>query len=142
MSPLDAPPDQPTFFTDRGLGSRMVPAGLRAAGLRITVMQDYYGAAKAECLEDQEWIADVTDAGMVVLTKDANMRFNRLVVRAIVKSGARCFALPRQDLTGAQMAARFIDNRQAILDIVTARAGPYFFHVHRDHVDEMPLPRN
>jgi hypothetical protein len=139
MSPLDVPPDQPVFFTDRGLGSRVVPARLRQAGLRITVMQEYYGAAKAERLEDQEWIADVTNAGMVILTKDANMRFNRLIVTAIVKSRARCFALPRQSLTGAEMADRFINNRRAILEIATSRAGPYFFHVQHNHVDEMPV---
>ncbi|ABW13368.1 hypothetical protein Franean1_3978 [Parafrankia sp. EAN1pec] len=58
---------------------------------------------------------------------------------AILASGARCFALARQDLTGCQMAQRLIDNREEILRVARSRPGPYFFHVHQDRVDEMPL---
>jgi hypothetical protein len=121
------------------MGAKVVPEALRAAGFDVVTMQDYYGSAKAECLADEDWIPDVTQAGMTVLTKDSRMRFNRLVVNAILDSGARCFALARQDLTGRQMAQRLIDNKEEVLRVARARLGPYFFHVHQDRVDEMPL---
>jgi hypothetical protein len=76
---------------------------------------------------------------MAVLTKDSKMRFNRLVVNAIIQSGARCFALPRQDLTGRQVAQRLIGNKDEILRVGRTRSGPYFFHVHQDRGDEMPF---
>ncbi|WP_239395270.1 hypothetical protein, partial [Frankia sp. CiP3] len=115
----------------------MVPEALRAAGFDVVTMQDHYGPAKAERLADEDWIPDVTQVGMTVFTKDSRMRFNRLIVHAILASGARCFALARQDLTGRQMAQRLIDNREEILRIARSRPGPYFFHVHQDRVDEM-----
>jgi len=102
-------------------------------------MQDHYGPAKAERLADEDWIPDVTRAGMAVLTKDSKMRFNRLIVDAIIGSGARCFALARQDLTGREMAHRLIDNKDEIIRLAQTRPGPYFFHVHQDRVDDMPL---
>ncbi len=121
------------------MGAKVVPAALQEAGFEIVTMQDYYGPAKAERLADEDWIPDVTLAGMAVLTKDSKMRFNRLVVKAIHHSGARCFALARQDLTGRQMAQRLIDNKNEILRVARTRHGPYFFHVHQDRVGEMPL---
>jgi hypothetical protein len=139
MSPPDAPPEPPRFFTDRGMGAKVVPDRLRAAGFDVVTMQDHYGVERAEGLADEDWIPAVTQAGMAVLTKDSKMRFNRLVVAAIVSSGARCFALARQDLTGPQMAQRLIDNQVKIMTIASTRPGPYFCHVHADRVDDMPL---
>lgn len=100
MLPPDGPPDPPVFFTDRGLGSRIFPDRLRAAGISVVAMQQHYGATRAENLADEHWISEVVGLGLIVLTKDSNMRFNRLVTSAIVASGARCFAFPRQDITG------------------------------------------
>ncbi len=108
-SPTGVPPDPPRFLTDRGLGTKIVPEALRAAGFDVVTMQDHYGPAKAERLADEDWIPDVTQVGMTVFTKDSRTRFNRLIVHAIIASGARCFALARQDLTGRQMAQRLID---------------------------------
>jgi hypothetical protein len=121
------------------MGAKIVPEALRAAGFDVVAMQDYYGPARAERLADEGWIPEVSQAGMAVLTKDSKMRFNRLIVDAIIGSGARCFALARQDLTGRQMAQRLIDNKDEILRLAQSRAGPYFFHVHQDRVDDMPL---
>ncbi len=130
MSLPDVPPDPPRFLTDRGMGVKIVPEALRAAGFDVVAMQDYYGPTRAERLADEDWIPNVTQAGMAVLTKDSKMRFNRLIVDAIIGSGARCFALARQDLTGRQMAQRLIDNKDEILRLAQNRSGPYFFHVH------------
>jgi PIN like domain len=121
------------------MGAKIVPEALRAAGFDVVAMQDYYGPAKAERLADEDWIPDVTRAGMAVLTKDSKMRFNRLIVDAIIGSGARCFALARQDLTGRQMAQQLIGNKDEIIRLAQTRPGPYFFHVHQDRVDDMPL---
>jgi hypothetical protein len=102
--PRDVPPDPRRFLTDRGMGAKVVPEALRAAGFDVVAMQDHYGPAKAQRVADGVWIPDVTQAGMAVLTKDTNMRFNRLVVSAIVDSGERCIAPAGQSLTGRQMA--------------------------------------
>ncbi|HVF06896.1 MAG TPA: hypothetical protein VNA20_18810 [Frankiaceae bacterium] len=46
MSRSSAP--QPRFFTDRSLGSRVVPDALRAAGLEVQTMRERYGERRAQ----------------------------------------------------------------------------------------------
>ncbi|WP_131770805.1 hypothetical protein [Candidatus Protofrankia californiensis] len=141
MSPPDTPPEPPIFFADRDLGAKIVPSRLRHAGFVVVAMQEHYGTEKSQEAKDHEWIPEVSALNMVILTNDTAMRFDGLIRKAIVESRARCFALARQDLTGPQMADRFIANIEAIHHITSQRSGPYFFHVHADRIVDMPLRR-
>src|ERR1700754_3545655 len=98
MSQPAEPPESPVFFTDRDLGSKILPRALRAAGFTIVSMQEHYGAARAQRALDHEWIPEIAGLGMAILTNDQNMRFTPLVPRAILRSRTRCFALPRQNV--------------------------------------------
>jgi hypothetical protein len=44
------------FFIDRGVGSRIVPEGLRAAGWIVVTMDERYGMAKSQLVDDPIWI--------------------------------------------------------------------------------------
>lgn len=53
MSHPDALPD---LFLDRSLGRIVVPSLLRAAGLRLTTLAEYYGIPADEAVSDEEWL--------------------------------------------------------------------------------------
>lgn len=43
-----------TVFTDRDLGSRIVPARLREVGLSVVTIAEHYGQARAQQVADVE----------------------------------------------------------------------------------------
>jgi len=65
-----APRAELRFFLDRGLGSRVVPARLRAAGRQLTTMDERYGVAESQNVSDVDWIEDATNRGEILLSKD------------------------------------------------------------------------
>lgn len=65
--------DLPTFFVDRGLGRRHVPAVFTAAGLEVVLMAELYSKGSDQIVPDDVWIADVSARGWVALTKDTSV---------------------------------------------------------------------
>ena len=122
---------QPTFFLDRGLGKRHVAGVFNAAGLTTVLMADVFPHDGQE-VSDGDWIQRASEAGWVVLTKDA------AIVRdhsdALMASTLRVFALPNANLTGPEMAARFEANLHRILQRSRKR-GPFVDVVHPSRVE-------
>jgi PIN like domain len=122
------------FFTDRGLGSRILPEKLREAGWQITTMDERYGVIASQDLDDPDWIRDATGMGEILLCKDLEIARNPLEAEAISMSGARVFALANAKITMDQGAAWYLANEERIVRMLLHRDGPFLVAVHADKI--------
>ena len=121
MSPSS---ERPRFFTDRGLGSHIVPDGLRAAGWLVVTMDERYGPQASQGVSDVDWIHDASIRGECLLTKDAAIASRPAEAMAIYMNDARAFAMARANVTGPTMLAWYLANERSIHRM--ARAKPPF----------------
>jgi hypothetical protein len=121
------------IFIDRSLGAVQVPALLRGAGFVLTTMQEHYGEGRAQRVTDIEWITMIAENGWIAFHKDAAIRRNEAERRTVQATGARMFVVPRADLTAAELAGRFIENRHAIARAVQ-KPGPCIYSVQGSRI--------
>ena len=119
-----------SFFTDRGLGARILPTLLREAGWCLTTMDERYGSALSQELDDQDWIADAARRGEVLLCKDLAVAQNELEARAIYMNSARVFALSNARIPMTTGAAYFLANEKRIVRTAVHNNGPYVMAVY------------
>jgi PIN like domain len=120
------------FFVDRSLGKSVV-RGLRAKGLRIYSMADVYGEARAQELDDADWLGDAGANDWVVLTKDRAIRRRPNEREALMSAGVRVFCLTSAGLRGIEQLARLERNLPRILR--QARSpGPYIYGVYDSEI--------
>lgn len=110
------------FFLDRGLGKVHVAGVFRASGFEVVLMSELYPHGEDQRVSDDRWIAEVSEAGLVALTKDLSIV--RAHTAALEASTLRVFALPNANLTGPQMAERFGANVNRIAQRAR-RPGPF-----------------
>ena len=113
-----------TFFVDRCLG-KSVGIALRDAGLNIEFHADHF----ADDADDETWISDVGQRGWVVLTKDKAIRTRPVELRAVEAAKVRVFNLSGGNLTGAEMARIFVDNRLKIGRFIKNHPAPFIARV-------------
>lgn len=116
------------FFLDRGLGSRILPSGLRRAGWLVETMAERYGVERSQSVADVEWITEAADRGDVLLANDRAIAKKPLEVEAIRMSSARVFVIASANITGPQMLERLLANESAI-ERAALREGPYVYGV-------------
>lgn len=126
------------FFLDRGVGSRIVPAGLRAAGWIVTTMDERYGREASQAVADTTWIRDASQAGEVVITKDRAIAKRPLEAEAIYYSEARVFAIASAQITGPEQLERLLSNASRI-ERLSIQPGPWVFGVYADDVRRLRL---
>jgi hypothetical protein len=125
--PREIPPiSEMTFFLDRGLGSKKVAAILRAAGWKVTTMNERYGARVGEGLSDAKWIADAAQAGDTLLCKDLELGWVVAESRAIVLHDAHVFGLWNAQVTASVMSGTLLLN-EVLIRQLHLRTGPYLF---------------
>jgi PIN like domain len=123
----------PHIFVDRSLGAIQVPRMLRAAGLTLTTLREYYGEQHGQRVSDREWIQLTAQCGWIAFHKDAEVRRNVAERQTVIDHGARMFCVPRADITAADLAARFMANISAIA--VAAQAdGPFIYSVQSHRI--------
>ncbi|MDN5858028.1 MAG: hypothetical protein L0H84_05335 [Pseudonocardia sp.] len=83
------------FFIDRDLGRLAFPAGLRAAGLTIVTLFEFYGVRGSEDVEDEDWMAVAAGRGWPVLCCDSKHRKRRRPAEraALLNTGLREFVV-------------------------------------------------
>lgn len=135
---MSHPDGLPDLFLDRSLGRIKVPGLLRAAGLRLVTLAEYYGIPDDENIADTEWLALAGARSWVVFMKDYRIRYNRAERDAVKRLGVRCFCLSNRNLTGEQMAQRFLDNLSRIVD-ACRDPGPFIYAVHKDRIERLEL---
>jgi hypothetical protein len=126
------------FFLDRGVGSRIVPEGLRAAGWVVTTMDERYGPEASQKIADTTWIRDASQSGEVVITKDRAISRRPLEAEAIYYSEARVFAIASAQITGPEQLERLLTNASRI-ERVSSKPGPWIFGVYADEVRRIRL---
>lgn len=135
---MSHPVGLPDLFLDRSLGRIQVPALLRSSGLRLVTLAEHYGIPADESIVDEEWLELAGSRGWVVFMKDTRIRYNQAERDAVKEHQVRCFYLSNQALTGADMAARFLSNLDAITE-ACAEPGPFIYAVHKNRIEKLPL---
>ena len=118
------------FFLDRGLGARIVPQTLRQADWTLETMDERYGKANSQNIQDTKWIEEASLAGDVLLCKDLAIAHNALESQVIYMASARVFALSKASLSGPTMAQWFTDNEAKIVATALRASGPYVMSVN------------
>lgn len=113
-----------TFFIDRSMGERQVPAALRDAGWVIVTMAERYGRQAGEDKQDPDWIRDASDLGEAIITKDKMIAERPIEAQTIHLCDARVFASSPATLRSSEMIVRLLRNEAAIPRWST-RHGPY-----------------
>ena len=126
------------FFVDRGVGSRIVPDGLRAIGWHVVTMDERYGTDASQRISDADWIRDSSTHDEVILTKDRAIAKRALEAEAIVSNSARVLVIGSANITGAESLERLIRHRRRIERLIT-EPGPFVWAVGRDRLDPVRL---
>ena len=132
------PDGLPDLFLDRSLGRIKVPELLRAAGLRLVTLAEHYGIPADEDIDDQDWLRLASSQDWVVFMKDTRIRYNRRERDVVVAHSVRCFCLSSQQLKADDMAARYLDNLDAITQ-ACQEPGPFIYAVHKNRIERLPL---
>jgi hypothetical protein len=109
------------FFTDRGLGRRVVPSALRDAGATVEIMDDHFPPD----VEDTEWVPKVGSRGWIILSKDKHLRSNPLEQIALLKSNTHSFLLTSAGMTGPQNAKAFVTALPAMVRMIQKFPPPF-----------------
>ncbi len=128
----------PDLFLDRSLGRIAVPNALREYGLQLVTLSERYGIPADESIADEDWLSAAGERGEVVLMKDERIRYNRAEKEALIRFKVRAFCLTRQDLSGAQMAQRILDNLNSIVN-TCRKPGPFIYAIHGRGIRELTL---
>jgi hypothetical protein len=70
--------------------------------------------------------------------KDTRIRYNPAEQGAVNQYAVRCFCLSSQSLSGASMAARFLDNLAAITN-ACGENGPFIYAVHQNRIEQLAI---
>jgi hypothetical protein len=95
-------------------------------------MADVYPDGDDELVADDEWIAYAGEQGWIALTKDPSII--RHHTDALAASTLRVFALNNANLTGSQMAERYVRHLNRILRLAN-KSGPYVYEVGARRVE-------
>jgi hypothetical protein len=132
------PDGLPELFLDRSLGRIKVPRLLRDAGLQLVTLSEHYGVPADEGIADEAWLQLAGERGWAVFMKDTRIRYNPAERAAVREHGVRCFCLSSQSLSGDDMAARFLDNLEAIA-AACEDDGPFIYIVYANRIERRPL---
>jgi predicted nuclease of predicted toxin-antitoxin system len=116
-----------TLFIDRDLWSRRLDAALREAGIPFVAHRDLF----AHDTSDVEWIAEVGRRGLVVLTRDQEIRRRPNELAAVRAARIHLFALTSGNLSAGETAALCVAAWPAIQRAVARHAAPALFSITR-----------
>jgi hypothetical protein len=106
--------DEARFLLDRSVGGKLLIARLRGAGWVARTLAEEYGDERAQRMPDEEWIAEGTRSGYVLLAKDHRVATRPLEAQAIYVHDARVITFARGELTAAEMGDLCLRHERAI----------------------------
>lgn len=101
-------------------------------------MREEYGQELGQKLPDPDWIHEMTEKGLVLLSKDAQIR--KVHADDVVSANARVFLIPDQQSPAAAMIERYVNSASRIAR-AARQSGPFIYMVHRDNMKRVQLPR-
>ena len=125
-----APPDAAaafTLFIDRDLWSRRLDAALREAGIPFVAHRTLF----ADDTPDVDWIAEVGRRGLVVLTRDQEIRRRPNELAAVRAACIHLFALTSGNLSAGETATLCVAAWPAVQRAVTRHPAPAIFSITR-----------
>ncbi|MCY3968116.1 MAG: hypothetical protein OXF21_06095 [bacterium] len=135
------PDGLPDLFLDRSLGRIRVPALLRQASLRLITLAEHYGTPADEDVLDEEWLRLASSKNWVVFMKDKRIRYNPRERDVVAAYSVRCFCLSSQQLKAEDMAARYVNNLDAITQ-ACQEPGPFIYAVHKNRIERLALGKD
>ena len=103
---------------------------LRQVGWSLETMDERYGKASSQDIQDTQWIEEASLAGDVLLCKDLAIAHNPLEAQVVYMTSARVFALSNASLAGSAMAQWYLDNEAKIVAAAARASGPYVMSVN------------
>ena len=128
-----------TFFIDRSLGRKKVPAILRVAGLRLNTLAEVYGTPEDEQVKDPAWLARAGAEGWPVLMKDSGISKDPFEKHTVTQHGVRCFCIGNGKLSAQEMAGWILS---ALGEIALAcnEPGGFIYTINRNGLVAVTTP--
>ena len=90
-------------------------------------------------MSDAAWLELAGTSGLAVFMKDTRIRYNPAERDTVLRRSIQCFCLTSQSFSAEAMAARFLDNLDAIAAACGEDAGPFIYAVHANRIERLPL---
>lgn len=115
------------LFFDRSIG-KAVPAALQAVGVPVVAHDAHYPPQRP--VPDELWIREQTEKGLVLVTKDKEIRYRESEVAAVRAAGARLLVLTDRKANRLRMLRALMIAWPAILDLVQGTPpGPWIARI-------------
>jgi hypothetical protein len=114
------------FFTDRDLGTTILPAILRNAGFQIERHVDHF----APDAPDAEWIPAVGARGWYVLTRDQRIRYVRAERDAVMRAHVGMFVMVGK-ASHQELALNVVNTKSAIEAFALEHPAPFIARIYR-----------
>lgn len=97
------------------MGSKKVPAGLRALGVRVVTLSERYGVHEGQFVEDVRWMPEAAAAGEAALMADDAIRRRNPEERRVLRAcGLRAFVV-NASIRAEDTVGRFEVSQPAIV---------------------------
>jgi hypothetical protein len=137
-TPPPPPEGLPRFFLDRSVGRKIVPTGLRQAGIELVTLAERYGVPADEQVTDVQWMRDAAAHDEAVLMCDDAIRKRNPAERAVLmETRLRAFVVSSQ-ISGDEVVTRFTSNLSAI-ERACLLDGPFVYRLHPDRIERRVL---
>jgi PIN like domain len=112
-----------------------VPNALRAAGWQHRTHFEVFGH-RDQAVTDVEWLERCGSESWIVLTKDRRIRYRPAEIAAVRRFAVKAFVLTVGNLTAAEQARRFNENRSRI-EQACREDGPFLYAVHARRIQRL-----
>ena len=100
-------------------------------------MTAVYGEARAQSLDDLDWIPEIAARDWAIFSKDTGLTTDPERAK-IIECSARVFLVPDTQARAATLIQRYVDNRFRIA-LRARKPGPYICRVRPRRLDCSPL---
>jgi hypothetical protein len=109
-------PDEPIFYIDESIASKILITALRAAGASIRCVGEVLPRGSL----DEDWLRMCGEQGLIALFRDRKIRYRKIEKDALLEFGVGAFGFNAGQATGQQTADRVVSLlpkfKQHILD--------------------------
>jgi len=99
-------------------------------------MREHYGEDVGQRVDDVDWLIEIADREWIGFCKDAAIKRNEAERETVIARGARLFVVPRADVSAPQVAARFLNNLDAITE-AACQPGPFIYSVQLTRIERL-----
>ena len=111
------------FFLDETNDTKFVVEALRARGIKIKRASEYFPSGTL----DKDWLPQVAKNGWLILTRDANWRYDKFEKSTFIRIKARAFVIQegKVNLNDEEIASLVFKALPAIKDFTRNNSAPF-----------------